>query len=205
MSNHDEGRRETLKIIGAIGSTCAYPFSANELYGQQVPVTPPREVHQHPGPPQRPTAIPGKVKPGYFSEQDFGTLSRMADLIIPATGTPGAVQAGVPAYIDAVVGANKELQEICKTGLAALEQRSRVAHGDSFAKLKADQQIALLTPWSDAVDAGQRAGAGERFFHLVKNLTADGYYTSYTGLVEELEYKGNTVLEHFPESQIPEH
>src|SRR4051794_31561369 len=128
MSIHDEGRRETLKILGAIGSTCAYPFGANELYGQQAPVTPPREVHQHAGPPQRPTAVPGRVKPGYFSEQQFEIISRMADLIIPATSTPGAIEAGVPAYIDSVVGANKQLQEICGPGLTALDKRS----GDAY-------------------------------------------------------------------------
>ena len=31
-----------------------------------------------------------------------------------------------------------------------------------------------------------------RFFRLVKNLTADGYYTSRAGLLEELGYTGNT-------------
>ena len=31
-----ETRRETLKILGAIGATCAFPFPADELYGQHV-------------------------------------------------------------------------------------------------------------------------------------------------------------------------
>ena len=30
------------------------------------------------------------------------------------------------------------------------------------------------------------------FFRLLKNLTADGYYTSRVGLLDELGYKGNT-------------
>lgn len=196
MSKHDESRRETLKIIGAIGGTCAFPFGNNELYGQQAPVTPPKQVHQHPGPPQRPATVAGKVKPGYFSEGDFEIITRMAGLIIPATDTPGAVEAGVPAYIDSVVGANKELQEICTAGLGAFT---------GFMAKSEDQQIALLAPLSEAVDKGQRTGTRERFFFLIKNLTADGYYTSYTGLVEELKYKGNTVLASFPESHIPEH
>ncbi len=29
-------RREALKIIGAVGATCVFPFAANELYGQHV-------------------------------------------------------------------------------------------------------------------------------------------------------------------------
>ena len=35
-------------------------------------------------------------------------------------------------------------------------------------------------------------------------MTADGYYTSTIGLRDELEYKGNTELASFPESQVPE-
>jgi hypothetical protein len=186
VSNRDESRREALKIIGAIGGTCAFPFASNELYGQEVtPVIPPQHVHPNAGPPERPAAVAGPVKPGYFSEKEFATVSRIAELIIPKTDTAGAVEAGVPAYIDAVVGASKPLQAICKAGLAEWNE----ARG-----------VALLTEWSVARD-----GAGAKFFQLMKNLTADGYYTSYAGLVEELGYKGNTALDHFPASTIREH
>jgi hypothetical protein len=44
-----------------------------------------------------------------------------------------------------------------------------------------------------------------RFFRLVKNLTADGYYTSRAGLLEELGYAGNTALAKFPACPVPEH
>lgn len=205
MSIEDANRRETLKILGAISGTCAFPFGANELYGQQVPVTQPQHVHPHAGPPERPASVRGAVKPGYFSEADFGIVSRLADLIIPQTDTPGAVEAGVPAYIDSVVGANAELRAICEAGLKALQERSQRDYGGWFTVLTVEQQIAVITPWSKVVDAHQPEGAGERFFHLIKNLTADGYYTSYTGLVEELKYAGNTVLDHFPQSTIREH
>ena len=42
------------------------------------------------------------------------------------------------------------------------------------------------------------------FFRLMKNLTADGYYTSRAGLLEELGYSGNTFLPAFPGCAIPE-
>lgn len=45
---------------------------------------------------------------------------------------------------------------------------------------------------------------GPEFFRLVKNLTADGYYTSRVGLIEELGYTGNTVLASFPSCTVPE-
>ena len=186
---HDPQRRDTLKILGAIGSTCAYPFSANELYGQQEPVTPPQQTHQHAGPPERPPAVPTRAKPGFFTDDEFTVVTRVADLILPATDTPGAVGAGVPAYIDAVVGGNKELQSIVRPGLQKLL-------GRGFATLSEAEQISVLTPLAEGNDA---------FFRAMKNLTADGYYTSHVGLVEELGYKGNTVMEHFPESRIAEH
>jgi hypothetical protein len=37
-----------------------------------------------------------------------------------------------------------------------------------------------------------------RFFRLMKNLTADGYYTSRIGLLDELRYAGNTAMLDFP-------
>lgn len=44
-----------------------------------------------------------------------------------------------------------------------------------------------------------------RLFRLVKNLTADGYYTSRIGLVDELGYTGNTALASFPSCTVREH
>jgi hypothetical protein len=48
-------------------------------------------------------------------------------------------------------------------------------------------------------------GLPVRLFRLIKNLTADGYYTSRVGLIEELGYAGNTMLARFPACPVPEH
>ena len=185
-------RRESLKIIGAIGATCAFPFSADELYGQHVHV---------------PTAAPpeGPYEPKFFSADEFETLSRIAELIIPSTDTPGAIGAGVPKYIDGVVSANVEHQKRFREGLQWLEQKSEKRFRKPFARLTEDQQVKLLTPLSEKVDSGRKLGVGERFFAMVKNMTADGYYTSQVGLVRELGYSGGTVLDSFPSCEIPEH
>jgi hypothetical protein len=57
--------------------------------------------------------------------------------------------------------------------------------------LEPEQQIALLTA---AENDTERAP----FFHAMKDLTVDAYYTSYSGLVEELGYRGNQMLASFP-------
>jgi hypothetical protein len=53
-----------------------------------------------------------------------------------------------------------------------------------------------------ALDADPAAPVG--FFRLIKSLTADGYYTSRIGLIEELGYAGNTALGRFPVCPVPE-
>jgi gluconate 2-dehydrogenase subunit 3-like protein len=191
-----ETRRDTLKIIGAIGSTCAFPFSSNDLYGQQE--------HHHPVPAQvQPPR--GPFQPKFFTAAEYETVSRIADLIIPRTDTPGAVEAGVPEYIDYVVSHNEEHQKPVRGGLEWLDRQAQERHGNRFVALTEEQQIELLAPLSDAVDRGQAKSANGRFFHMIKSMTADGYYTSQIGLVRELGYKGNTALSSFPGCNHPEH
>lgn len=226
-----ETRRETLKILGAIGATCAFPFPADELYGQHV--------HEKGAKQAAPRA--DAYKPTFFGMVEYELVSRMADLIIPATDTPGAVGAGVPEYVDRVVSLNPEHQGLMRAGLEWIDGRSRELFGERFLSVSEAQQIQMLQPLSDEVDRQQRAsltaryrggGAGGtfyaprtdkteteprpdpavapadvpvRFFRLVKNLTADGYYTSRVGLLDELGYKGNTMLPAFPSCTVPEH
>jgi gluconate 2-dehydrogenase gamma chain len=229
-------RRYALKMLGTIGLTCAFPFEGDELYGQ----------HLHVALSQAPAA--GPYEPAFFTSAEYATLSRLSDVIIPPTDTPGAVGAGVPEYIDRVVSLNVEHQSLVRTGMAWLEQQARTRFSNQFVALEEADQIAILQPPSDEIDRQQRAAqqrrfrnergvmvyyvaltdrtpptpspsgarpalstaAGDpelsvRFFRLIKNLTADGYYTSRVGLLQELRYTGNTALAQFPACAVREH
>ena len=186
-----ETRRDTLKILGAISTTCAFPFSANELYGQ----------HVHPGPASAALPPAGPYKPAFFGPAEWDRLGKLADLIIPPTDTPGAVAAGVPQYIDQVLTNNSEHRGLMRSGLEWIEDRARELYSESFVKLTEEQQIGILQPLSDQADRHPQPSAEDlpaRFFRALKNLTADGYYTSRAGLVQELGYQGNSVLSQFP-------
>ena len=183
-------RRETLKIIGAIGATCAFPYASDELYGQHVHVAGKEAVLR---------------APTYFSGEAFAMVSRIADLIIPETDTPGAVQAGVPLYIDLVVGRNAEHQSLYQTGLESVERLAAERFGKRFLQLPEDHQIAILEPLAEAADDGKLDSEGARFFRAIKNMTADGYYTSKVGLSDELGFKGGAVLAEVPTCEVPEH
>ena len=183
-------RRETLKILGAIGATCATPFSSNELYGQHA---------DHNGAPLVQVQMP--AGPKTLPAGEYKIVSRMADLIIPTTDTPGAVAAGVPQYIDQVAGGNAGMRQLLAQGCAWLDEQSRRGEGKPFVELDEARQLALLEPLCERADklaSGDRGDLGARFFRTVKSLTADGYFTSKIGLVDTLGYTGNTVLSAYP-------
>ena len=72
-------------------ATCAFPFASDELYGQHV-------VVEHA---QTPVGG-GPYKPAFFTAAEYALLSRLTDVLIPETETPGAVRAGVPEDIIAL-------------------------------------------------------------------------------------------------------
>ncbi|MFL6462820.1 MAG: gluconate 2-dehydrogenase subunit 3 family protein [Bryobacteraceae bacterium] len=189
MASYSSDRRSLLKIFGSIGATCAYPFASDELHGQTA-------QHQHH------TAAPkSEPQPRFFNKADFAMISRIADLIIPETDSPGAIAADVPAYIDLVVARNTDQQLVVADGLRWLDTEANRIAGRKFLELSEDQQLSILEPLCEAADSssGLARGRNVQFFSLIKNLTADGYYTSRVGLMEELEYKGNAALPSFPD------
>jgi gluconate 2-dehydrogenase gamma chain len=182
-----ETRRENLKIIAAIGATCAFPFSADELFAQE---------HIHPAPAS--AAPAGPFTPKFFTDSEIKLISRVSDLIIPNTDTPGAVAAGVPRYIDSIVAANHAMQQQLRGNLPML--------GEDFLSKTEAEQIAILKPISDEVDAGRvPVGSVAEVFQTLKNLTCDGYYTSQIGLVQELGFHGGTVLASYPACKLEDH
>ncbi len=146
---------------------------------------------------QAPPLVAG---PEYFSQIDYATVSKVADLILPRTDTPGAIDAGVPHWIDKQVAASTKLQEQFGKWLVQLSEQARAAGGAEFTQLPESKQIAILQAMSSD-DATLKGG----FFETMKNLTIDNYYSSEAGLVQELGFKGNTFRATFLGCTHPEH
>ena len=192
MATYSTDRRSLLKIIGAVGATCAYPFASEDLFGQKLGA-PTTEQHHHTPPEQQ-------AQPRFFNREDYQTVSRIADLIIPETDTPGAVGAGVPAYIDIIIARNTDQQLVVADGLRWVDSEAMRIGGKRFSELSEEQQLSILEPLCEAHDANpNNLARNVQFFSLVKSLTADGYYTSQIGLMQELQYKGDKMLSSYPE------
>ncbi len=189
LNRVDSRRTALIKIATAATSVAIAPLLAE---------TPEAEHHLHEMLEQTPAAVP--MGPQYFSQDDYATISRLADLMIPRTDTPGAVDAGVPHWIDKQVAADLKLQERFKKWLANLSEQAHAAGGTEFTLLADQQQMAILRALS--ADVSERKGG---FFETMKNLTVDNYYRSEAGLVEELGFKGNTFRASFPGCTHPEH
>ena len=133
------------------------------------------------------------------------TLDAVAELIIPATDTPGAREAGVPAFVDRWVGnwcAAADAKAI-RTGLDRIEADAKAAHGAGFASLTVQQQTSILLRHDvPAVAAGVGRGDTETgltnaaaraapFFPQLKELVTVGYFTSRAGAMKAVRYDPN--------------
>jgi hypothetical protein len=74
--------------------------------------------------------------------------------------------------------------------------------GKSFLKASPEQRTEVLQVLSDNLEMTELLEV--RFFKQLKRLTIDAYYTSKIGILEELEYKGNIVLEEFVGCKDPQ-
>lgn len=100
-------------------------------------------------------------------------VSAVADMIIPRTDTPGALQVRVPEFIDVILTewASDDERSAFLAGLADIDAKA----GARFVDLTATQRDELLRQL-DTMRA-DRSGAGHAFGRL-KGLTVYGYFTS---------------------------
>jgi hypothetical protein len=146
------------------------------------------------------TPIVQSYDPVFFKQPDYALVSKLADLILPRTDTPGAVDAHVPFRIDHEVATSPDLQARFQQGLQLLQAQAHNAGAADFMSLSEAQQIAVLQSMNEAADSPQG-----QFFETMKSLTVDWYYRSEEGLVKELGFHGNTFRADFPGCTHPEH
>lgn len=126
----------------------------------------------------------GKI---YLPTAQGAVLSAAAERILPRTNTPGALDVGVPAFIDRFYGEfmNPDERRLLVSVLDDIERAATDAHKTPFASLAPAQQDAVLR----GIAAAQQAQAPSSF-GLLRSLTVFGYFSS--------EQVGKRVLNYDP-------
>ncbi|CAN5819170.1 gluconate 2-dehydrogenase subunit 3 family protein [soil metagenome] len=169
-------RREAMLRVGVLmGGVISAP-ALSILSGCQTRTTP---------------ATEGRI----FNADQERIIAEVAELIIPATDTPGAKDAQVPEFISVMIQDcyPEQDQQRFREGVDQLEQNSQQAYNRSFVDLDQEQQVQLLTQAeTDArTQWEQNREAGTPFFRLIKELTLIGYFTSEPGATKALAYVQN--------------
>jgi gluconate 2-dehydrogenase gamma chain len=133
-------------------------------------------------------------KPVFFTEEQAGLVSQLAETIIPKTDTPGAKDAGVPSFIDLVVKDcyKKEDQEKFVAGLKAFDEQAKSEAGDAFLDLDAAKQTEFINKvYKQATEAVKTAEptADKPFILTMRELTLAGFFTSEPGATQVLQYE----------------
>lgn len=141
---------------------------------------------------------PKEYKLQFFSPEEHLLIDSVAELILPADDhSPGAHQAAVASYIDLVIAnSSEQLQSDWKSRLNAFDQFATAEQGKPFMLLDSGKRGALLNRVAQREKAPTTPA--EHFFVDMKKLTLFAYYRSEIGLLKELGYKGNAVLDGFP-------
>ncbi|MBM3794858.1 MAG: gluconate 2-dehydrogenase subunit 3 family protein [Acidobacteria bacterium] len=163
-------------------------------------------------------AAGGPYKVKTFQAEEYKTLRRLCELIVPKDDVSGsALDAGAPEFIDLLCSQNQRLADIYHGGLAWFDAQMRKRVGNRFVEATATEQTAMLDTLvkAEAEETARRSeelvyqrtaiykdfsnytvkrqsdlGAGVKFFDWVRKMTVDAFYTSPLG-VKDLGYKGN--------------
>jgi len=138
----------------------------------------------------------GVYAPKFFPPQQYKTLQALCQAIIPADAdSGGAKEAGAPEFIDLLTSENPKFQVKLGGGLMWLDANCSDRYGKRWIECTPDQQKEILDLIAYSKNAGKdpSLSQGVEFFAFLREMTADGFFTSKIG-IQYLGYVGNTYL-----------
>ena len=135
-------------------------------------------------------------QPVFLSKEQGALVAEVAEIMIPRTDTPGAKEAGVPAFIDVILkdAYEEEDRQRYVSGLKAFDDAAHTAHGKGFVELPKSQQVELVRKFHDEAVATELADEKRQpylrrpFVLMTKELTLLGFFTSEPGATQVLQY-----------------
>lgn len=135
----------------------------------------------------------------YLTPAQRKIIAAMAEIVIPRTDTPGAIDAGVPRFIELLAAHwfNDEERAIFMAGLAEMESRIPEEYGKPFDQLDQAQQLKIMedledlasdSSWYDFANVQREFISDAPFICQIKELTIYGFFTSELGSKQVLRY-----------------
>lgn len=136
----------------------------------------------------------------YLNDAQRRVVAAISEVILPATDTPGAIDAGVPKFIELMVADwfNDQERNIFDRGLEALMTSTLAKFGKTFDQLAHADQLAILekleddasdSPWYAFGNTQREFISDAPFICQMKELTIWGFFTSEVGSTQVLRYE----------------
>lgn len=188
-------RRDSLKAIGLstlsaslLIDACKSTDKKAEETTTATPAATPDEAGRQPFEIERDKKL---MADKYFTGHEMATITVLADIIIPKDEKSGsASDAKVPEFIEFIVKDMPEHQVPMRGGLRWLDMHCFNRYNHAFVDCSSSQQIAMVTDIAYPAKAKPEMQQGVAFFNRMRDLTANGFFTSQIGLTD-IGYMGN--------------
>lgn len=125
--------------------------------------------------------------PRFYTNAEMALVSRVSELIIPRTETPGALDVNVPGYMDGLMTdwASQETKNAHRAALARISSElDRLAGGDFLTASDGIAERSLAD-----FDAARFAEDGDDFgYKRMKGYVSQSYFATEGGAIEELKW-----------------
>lgn len=187
-------RRESLKLI-ATGALTGGAFAAGCTDDKKTPITtttPEVKFNLDRNPDEIKNEKRLLAMDHFFTEHEMATLAVLADIIIPKDEISGSANdAKVPEFIEFIVKDMPSHQTPMKGGLRWLDLYCMKKFEKAFINSSTEQQISVVDEIAYPKKANPELSQGVKFFSLMRDLTATGFYSSEIG-IKDVGYAGNT-------------
>ncbi len=140
-------------------------------------------------------------QPKFFPAVDFAALQAFTEILIPTDDTPGAREAHCAHYIDFLLHAADNAPQLQKQWRDAMEALRQAGFHALDANGRADLVEEMSKPERDKSATHPAFSA----YRLIKQQNTFAFYTSRAGMIEALDYRGNSYNTAFPACAHPEH
>jgi hypothetical protein len=136
------------------------------------------------------TPAEGDWTPAVFTRQQADLVSALSETILPAGDLPGAIDVGVPGFIDKMVDEvyDEEQERMFLEGLDQFELNCIEETGNSFSDLNPEEQFEYASAVNKESIESEMV-EGPQFFLIFKELTMVGFFTSEAGATQVLRYE----------------